>query len=103
MLEQVISMNNYKEHISSDPNITNDIRRKCREKLENIQHITSEYRALVQVDYTNRNSHVADISHQELVIKCGLTYYKHEPQPELENSKSYTVVWQVHNNWSKYP
>jgi hypothetical protein len=92
MLEQVISMNNYKEYISRNPNITNDIRRKCREKLENTQHVTSEYRALTQVAYTNRNSHVADISHQELIIKCGLTYYKHEPQSELQNSKSYTVV-----------
>jgi len=103
MLEEVISMNNYTECILKDPNMTKDIRRKCREKLENIQHVTSEYRALAQVDYTNCNSHVADISHQELVIKCGLTYYKHEPQSELENSKSYTEVWQVHNNWSNCP
>ena len=56
MLEQVISVNNYKEYISRDPNITNDIRRKCREKLENIQCITSEYRALAQADYTDRKS-----------------------------------------------
>ena len=86
MLEQVIRMNNYKKYISRDSDITKYIRRKCREKLENIQHITSEYRALAEIDQTNRNSHVADISHEELVIKCGLTYYKHEPQSELENS-----------------
>jgi len=92
MLEQVINMNNYKAYISRDPNITNIVCRKFREKLENIQRITSEYRALAQVDYTNRNSHVADISHTELVIKCGLIYYKHEPQPVLENLLSYTVV-----------
>jgi nicotinamide riboside kinase len=70
MLEQVISMNNHKEYISKDPNITHDIHRKCREKLEIIQHITTEYRALAEGDYTNRYSHVADISQQELVIKC---------------------------------
>jgi len=86
MLEQVISVNNYKEYISRDPNITNDTGRKCREKLENIQRITSEYRALAQADYTNRKRHTADISHQELVIKCVLTCYKHEPQSELKNS-----------------
>jgi len=50
MLEQVISMNNYKEYISRDSNVTYDIRRKCGKKLENIQNITSEYRALAQVD-----------------------------------------------------
>jgi hypothetical protein len=43
-------MNNYKEYISRDPNITNDVCRKCKEKLENIQHITSEYRALAEID-----------------------------------------------------
>jgi len=86
MLEQVIGVNNYKGCISRDRNIANDIRRKCREKLENIQHITSEYRALAKIDYTNRKSHVANISHQELFIKCGLTYYKHELQSELETS-----------------
>ena len=85
-MEQIISVINYKEYISRDPNISNDIRRKCREKLENIQRITSEYRALPQTDYTNCKSHLADISHQELVIKYVLTYYKHEPQSELENS-----------------
>jgi len=42
---------------------------------------------------------------QVLAIVCGLSrgspkqYYKYEPHSVLEDSKLYTILWQVHNNW----
>jgi hypothetical protein len=90
--DHVISTNNYKKCILKDPNITNDICRKCREKLEGIQHITGACCALAQDDYTHRHNKVAIIVHQELAIKYGLAkgspmpYYKYEPHSVLENS-----------------
>ena len=68
---------NYKKHILRD--FTDDIFRKCREKLETIQHISGACSALAQGDYTHRH-----IAHQDLAIKCGLSkgpsmpYYKYE-------------------------
>jgi hypothetical protein len=55
-------------------------------KNENIQHITATCRAL-----THLHNQVANIVHQEVAIKCGLSrglpmpYYKYEPQSVLEN------------------
>jgi hypothetical protein len=43
--DKVISTNNYKQHILKDLNTTN-ICRKCRQKLETIQHITGACCAL---------------------------------------------------------
>jgi hypothetical protein len=56
-----------------DPNINNDIRRICREKLENIQRITGAYLALAKCDDTHRHNQVASIVRQEVSMKCGLS------------------------------
>jgi hypothetical protein len=75
-----------------DPNTTKDICRKCREKLENIQHITSDCHAHAPGDYTHCHNQVANIILQYHAIKCGLSkgppipYYKYKPQSVLENS-----------------
>jgi hypothetical protein len=71
--DQVITTNNYKKCILKDPNITNDICRKCREKSETIQQITFACRALAQGYYTHPHSQVASIVHEELAIKRGLS------------------------------
>ena len=64
-----------------------------------------------QGEYTHRHNHVANIVHQELAMKCGLSRgpqvpcYKHEPQSESETS-SYKLYYDkciitdrtIHNN-----
>ena len=64
----VSSTNNYKKYILKDPNITNNIYRR-----ETTPHISGACPALAQDDHTKRYSHVANIDHQELAIKCGLS------------------------------
>ena len=55
-------------------------------------HIPGACRVLGQGDYKHRRYQVANIVHQELAIKFGLSkgppmlYYKYEPQSVLENS-----------------
>jgi hypothetical protein len=62
-------------------------------EIRNYLNIPGARRALAQGDYTHRHNKVANIIHQELAIKCGLSkgpsipYYKYEPQSVLENSK----------------
>jgi hypothetical protein len=63
MQDQVISTNNYKEHILKNPNITNNICRKCQQKLETIQHITGTCSALAKGDYTPCHNQVATTVH----------------------------------------
>jgi hypothetical protein len=53
--DQVISIKNYKKHVLKAPNITNDIYKKFKEKLQTIQHITSTCRALAQGNYTDHH------------------------------------------------
>jgi len=71
--DQVIGTNNYKGYVVKDPNITNNMYRKCRGELETIQHITSEYHAPVQGNCAHLHNQVTNIIHQELTIKCGLS------------------------------
>jgi hypothetical protein len=91
--DQIVSTNDCKKYVSKDPNITNDICRRCREKLGTIQHVTSACHALAQGDYTYRQNQVAIIVHLKLTIKCGLSkgpsmlYYKYEPQSVSEDSR----------------
>ena len=91
--DQIFSTIGCKKHVLKDPNITNDIYRKCREKLGTIQHVTSACHALAQGDYTYRQNQVAIIVHLEMAIKCGLSkgpsmlYYKYEPQSVSENTR----------------
>jgi len=72
-------------------NTTDDIYRKCRQKLETIQRITGGCRAQAHDD-THRHSQIANIVHKELATKCGLPngppmqYYKYEPQTVMANS-----------------
>jgi hypothetical protein len=56
--DQVFSTNDCKKHVLEDPNITNGLCRKCREKLGTTQHITSACHALAQDDYSHRPSRI---------------------------------------------
>ena len=83
--------------------------RKCCEKSETIWHITGVCCTLTLGDYTHRHNQEANIVHQELAVKCGLSqgkptpYYKCEPYCARELSKMYsdrsiTTDQTVHNN-----
>jgi len=69
--DQVIITNNYKDYVVKDPNVTNNMYRKCWGELETIQHMTGECNAPIQGTYTHHHNQVANIIHQELTIKCG--------------------------------
>jgi len=81
----------YKKCIWKDPNITNDIRRKSREKAESSRHVTGASRAVAQGDYTHRYSLTASIVRQALAVQCVLSQgppvqrYKYEARSLLEN------------------
>ena len=87
----VINSNNHKKNILKAPNTNTAICRKFRAKSEAIQRITGVCSAVAQSVYTHRHSKVANLVHQELATKCGLTetppvlYYKYEPQSVLQN------------------
>jgi hypothetical protein len=69
----VPSTNNYKKYILNDPNITNNICKKCQEKSETIHHhSTCNW-------LTHCHNQVANVVHQELAIKCGLSKTKSTP------------------------
>jgi hypothetical protein len=59
-------------------------------------------RALAQGDYTHRHNQVANIVHQELALKRGLSNgppmlcYKYEPQSVLENIINCTMTGPYH-------
>lgn len=88
--DQVIGTNNYKKFVIKDPNVASDKCRKCNQKSETIQHITSGCTYLANSDYLYRHNQVCNIVHQKLANKYGLIntytpYYKYQPQPVLEN------------------
>ena len=62
-----------------------------RETFQN-SRVTGACHALGHGCYNHRHSQVANVVHQELAIKCGLSkgplmpFYKYEPQSVLENS-----------------
>jgi len=90
--DHVINSNSYKKYILKGPNTNAAICRKCRAKSETIPRITGACLAQAQSVYTHRHSTVANIVHQELAIKCGLSkippmlYRTYEPQSVLGNS-----------------
>jgi len=97
--------------ILKDLNITDSTCRKCWEKSETIRHITGACRILTLGDYTHHHSQGANIVHQELAVKCGLSwgkptpYYKCEPYCARVLSKMYShrsikSDQTVHNNRS---
>jgi len=108
--DQVISNIYYKQHILKDPNTTNSICRKCWEKLETIQHITGACGALGQGSYSHLHNHVADIVHQELLIKYGLSkgppmpYYKYEPHNQCCENCGYELYydWSIITDWTNH-
>jgi len=87
-----------RRHCLKDMNITNDICRKFRKKLETIQHITLAPHALAQDDYSHCHNQVTNIFHQELAIKFRLlkappmSYYKCEPQSVSTPFLNYTTT-----------
>ena len=71
--DQVISISRYKSCILKDSNIANDTCRKCRGKSETIQSIIGAHLALTEGVYIQYHNKVANVVHQELPIKCGLS------------------------------
>jgi len=97
--DQVVNTRNYLKHIVKDPQIQDDKCRKCREKPETIQHITTACSLLSQSDYLHRHNQVAAIIHQELCFRleiCHHTprtpYYKYEP-PAVTETSQYTIYY----------
>ena len=89
--DQVINTNNYRKFVINDPNIETDTCRRCHQKPETIQHITSGCTYLANTDYLHRHNQVCNIVHQKLANKYGLLntytpYYKYQPKPVLENN-----------------
>ncbi|KAL1448488.1 hypothetical protein WDU94_005497 [Cyamophila willieti] len=66
--------------------------RKCRDKPETIQHITSACSMLSQSDYLYRHNQVVAIIHQDICFNRKLVdtktqYYKYKPPPVLEKDR----------------
>jgi hypothetical protein len=78
------------------------------EKLGIIQNVTGACHSLAQDNYTHHHSQVANIVHQELAIKCGLSkgppvsHYKYEPQSVLGNF-SYKIYHERTHKCLNYP
>ena len=73
-----------------DLNITNDICRKCWEKILTTPPIIGAGRAVAQGDFTHCHSQVNNVIRKEITIKCGMwkrpsmSYCKYELQSALE-------------------
>jgi len=67
--DHVFSTNDCKKHVLKDPNFTNDICRKCREKLGTIQHITSACHALAQLSKSSSHHRPARTDYQMRTVK----------------------------------
>ena len=70
--------------------------RKCNEKEETINHITSECPALAQTQYKKRHDTVARAVHWSLCkkyqIPCCNKWYEHQPQAVTENENA-KLLW----------
>ena len=70
--------------------------RKCNQKDETINHITSECPALTQNQYKKRHDTVARAVHWNLCKKyqlpCSNKWYEHQPQPVTENENA-KLLW----------
>ena len=70
--------------------------RKCNQKDETINHITSECPALTQNPYKKRHHTVARAVHWNLCkkyqIPCSIKCYEHQPQPVTENENA-KLLW----------
>ena len=53
--------------------ITNDTCRRCWEKSDRVQYISGTCYALAQGDCPHCHSQIANMIHEELAIKCGLS------------------------------
>ena len=103
---QVICTSNYWKYILKDPNTTNDISRKCREKLKTIQNIIGVYRARAlgdfiprqnQVSIKNWPSHVdCQWDHQCHIIKMSLNPC--QKTPTINYDRSIITDQTIHNN-----
>ena len=90
--DKVIATKNYRKFILRE-NLQNDSCRRCQNNAETIDHIIGGCTSLASHDYTARHNQVAKIIHQNLAVQYNLAkeklpYYKYEPPPVLENSRS---------------
>jgi len=72
--------------------------RWCGTTNETVQHLVSGCTALCDLEYKSRHNKVASIIHWRLCKKFEIdvhkTWYRHEPQPVLENDKV-KILWDV--------
>lgn len=95
--DQVVATRNYQRYIIKDPQVKNDMCRKCHLFQETIDHITGGCKLLAATDYTQRHNNVAKIIHQALLQKYGMLrdntpYYKYNPDTITENSQA-KIYW----------
>ncbi|KAL1448377.1 hypothetical protein WDU94_008928 [Cyamophila willieti] len=95
--DQVVNTRNYLKHIVKDPNVQTDKCRRCRDKPETIQHVTSACSHMCQTEYLHRHNQVAAIIHQQICSNLKLLeekapYYKYKPAAVLESTR-YTVYY----------
>lgn len=97
--DQVIATLNYQKYIIKDPNIHNDMCRKCHQFKETIDHITSGCKILAGTDYTERHNMAGRIIHQALAKTYKLIteerpYYKYTPNTIIDTNE-YKLYWDV--------
>jgi hypothetical protein len=94
--DQVVPTMNYRKFILKQ-NVDCDKCRLCRQKTENIEHITSSCSVLAPVEYTKRHDNVAKVIHQQLCKMYGGSteikpYYVYEPNQVIETSTA-KIYW----------
>jgi hypothetical protein len=94
--DQVILKGNYKKYILKQSN-TDELRRRCGEELETIQHITAAREQLVSTEYVKRHDGVAKVIQQKLaqateMIADKSPYYKYTSANVLEND-NFKLYW----------
>ena len=86
---QVILTRNYKKYISNQPD-TEELRRRCGNESETIQHIIAACEQLAATEYVKRHDGLSKIIHQKVTEAAELIdnkspYYKYIPANVLEN------------------
>ncbi|XP_045477891.1 uncharacterized protein LOC123683040 [Harmonia axyridis] len=94
--DQVMQTRMYLKHIAQQ-NIPTDRCRKCSQRPESIQHLTSSCPILAPKDYLGRHNSMAKIYHQQMALKLGLIQdelqqHLYVPKALLQNA-TYNMYW----------
>ena len=92
--DQSLATRNYQKHVSKT--ISDDRCRLCKEKPETIDHLVAGCSKLASTQYLERHNRVGTYLHwkicQSAQIKTADQWYKHVPEPVVENEKM-TLLW----------